>query len=110
MFDLVMAQSSQSIGPPPNAGRFNHWEHRIKVEKRHPPDPILSASALCLAGANAAPPEDVGGAPGYADFLEAILDPDHPEHHAMRTWCGDDFEPGRFDLSEENERLERLKG
>lgn len=87
----------------------DHWEHRIKVEKRHPPDPILSASALCLTGANAAPPEDVGGAAGYADFLEAILDPDHPEHHAMRAWCGEAFEPGRFDLSEVNERLERLK-
>ena len=79
------------------------------MEKRHPPDPILSASALCLAGANAAPPEDVGGAPGYADFLEAILDPNHPEHQATREWCGEDFEPGRFDLSAVNERLERLK-
>ena len=87
----------------------DHWEHRIKVEKRHPPDPILSACALCLTGANAAPPEDVGGAPGYADFLEAILDPDHPEHHAMRAWCGEDFEPGHFDLSAVNERLERLR-
>ena len=79
------------------------------MEKRHPPDPILSACALCLTGANAAPPEDVGGAPGYADFLEAILDPDHPEHHAMRAWCGEDFEPGHFDLSAVNERLERLR-
>ena len=79
------------------------------MEQRHPPDPILSASALCLAGANAAPPEDVGGAPGYADFLEAILDPNHPEHLAMREWCGEVFEPGRFDLSAVNESLERLK-
>ena len=55
------------------------------------------------------PPEDVGGAPGYADFLEAILDPNHPEHLAMREWCGEDFEPGCFDLSGVNERLERLK-
>ena len=55
----------------------DHWEHRIKVEQRHPPDSILSASALCLAGANGAPPEDVGGAPGYAHFLKAILNPHH---------------------------------
>jgi len=27
----------------------------------------------------------------------------------MRAWCGEAFEPGRFDLSEVNERLERLK-
>ena len=51
----------------------------------------------------------MGGAPGYTDFLEAILDPDHPEHQEMRAWCGEDFEPGHFDLSAVNERLERLK-
>jgi len=55
----------------------DHWEHRMTVEQRHPPDSILSASALCLAGANGAPPEDVGGAPGYAHFLKAILNPHH---------------------------------
>jgi len=27
----------------------------------------------------------------------------------MRAWCGEDFEPGHFDLSAVNERLERLK-
>lgn len=87
----------------------DHWEHWIKVEKRHPPHPILPTSVLCLTGANAAPPEDVGSAPGYAEFLEAILNPDHPEHHTMREWCGEGFEPGRFDLSAVHESLERLK-
>jgi hypothetical protein len=72
----------------------DHWEHRIKVEKRHPPDPILSASALCLTGANAAPPEDVGGAPGYADFLEAILDPDHPNTTPCGRGAGRTSSPG----------------
>ncbi len=41
-----------------------------------------------------------------------ILDhynPNHPEHLAMREWCGEDFEPGRFDLSGVNERLEKLR-
>lgn len=79
------------------------------MEKRHQPDPILSASALCLDGANATPPEDVGGAPGYADFLEAILDLNHREHHAMWAWCGQDFEFRPPDLSAVNESLEGLK-
>ena len=79
------------------------------MEKHHPPDPILSASALSLAGTNATPPENVGSAPGYTDFLEAILDPDHPENLAMREWCGADFDPGHFDLSVVNKRLEKLK-
>jgi len=31
----------------------------------------------------ACPPEDVGGAPGYEDFLAAIHDAVHEEHEAM---------------------------
>ncbi|MET4046255.1 DNA-binding GntR family transcriptional regulator, partial [Bradyrhizobium sp. RT6a] len=29
---------------------------------------------------------DVGGAPGYAEYLDAISDPAHPEHENMRRW------------------------
>lgn len=88
----------------------DHWEHRIKVGKCHPPDPILSASALGLNGAKAAPPGEVGGAPGYTDVLEAIPDPGlPPQYQEMLAWCGEGFEPGRFDLSAVNDSLERLK-
>lgn len=75
----------------------DHWEHRIKVEKKLPGDPELSHHALCLGGANAAPPEDVGGASGYADFVFAIVDPNHPERQQMREWYGDSFDPTHFD-------------
>jgi Plasmid pRiA4b ORF-3-like protein len=27
-----------------------------------------------------------GGAPGYAEYLDAIRDPAHPEHEHMRLW------------------------
>ena len=40
----------------------DHWEHRIKVEKKWPGDPELRHRAMLLKAANAAPPEDVGGA------------------------------------------------
>ena len=33
MFDLVMAQSSQSIGPPPNAGRFSQQRRNTRIAK-----------------------------------------------------------------------------
>ena len=49
------------------------------------------------------------GGQRYADFLEAIFDQDHLEHRATRECCGEDFEPGRIDLSAVNESLERLK-
>lgn len=35
----------------------DHWEHRIKVEKKLLGDPELSRCALFLGGANAAPPK-----------------------------------------------------
>ena len=50
----------------------SNWQHRIKVEKALVPDPDMRRP-LCLGGQNACPPEDVGGVPGYADFLEAIV-------------------------------------
>lgn len=58
------------------------WEHLIKVEKILPPDPGLK-TPVCLAGANACPPEDCGGPPGYEAFLEAINDPKHEDHDDM---------------------------
>ncbi len=41
---------------------------------------LLDATCRC-------PPEDLDGVPGYADYLEAINDPTHPEHKSMRI-CG----------------------
>ena len=76
----------------------DHWEHRIKVERVLPGDPELSDRAMLLKGANAAPPEDVGGAPGYEDFVAAMTDPNHPEHQAMRDWHGDSFDPTFVDV------------
>ncbi|WP_245283365.1 plasmid pRiA4b ORF-3 family protein [Bradyrhizobium sp. WSM2793] len=31
--------------------------------------------------------EDVGGAPGYAEYLDASGDPTHLEHENMRLWA-----------------------
>ena len=64
---------------------------------------------LCLAGANACPPEDVGGPYSYAEFLKIINNPKHPEHRETLTWCGGAFDPTGFDLQVVNTRLCRLK-
>ena len=53
-------------------------------------------------------PEDVGGPPGYVDFIEAIPDPRHDEHHAMLEWCGGAFDPYAFDLQAVNADLKQL--
>jgi len=84
------------------------WEHRITVAKILPPDPAMK-SPRCLDGANACPPEDVGGPPGYLEFLEAIHDPAHDEHDAMLQWCGGSFEPTTFRRDDINDRLHQIK-
>jgi hypothetical protein len=63
----------------------------------------------CLKGKRACPPEDVGGVWGYDSFLEAIRDPDHPEHDDMLEWIGGEFDPEAFDLDEINAALGRIR-
>ncbi len=75
------------------------WEHSIEYEGLHDKEPGVKYP-VCLAGENACPPEDVGGAPGYEDFLEAIKTPRHPERQSLLTWVGGKFDPEKFDPKE----------
>lgn len=80
------------------------WEHVVLLEK------ILDAEKgvtypRCTAGKRACPPDDCGGPWGYADFLEAIKDPKHPEHEDMLEWVGGAFDAEAFDLERVNEGL-----
>jgi len=50
----------------------------------------------------------VGGVWGYADFLEIMGDPKHPEHEEMMEWAGGPFDPEAFDLDGVNARLSRM--
>jgi len=86
----------------------DNWQHRVKLEKVLPPDPVLE-SPYCLDGRNACPPDDVGGTPGYLEFLEAINDAANPEHQRMLDWCGGSFDPRDFDVQEVNDRLSEIK-
>ena len=83
------------------------WEHELLVEKILP----LEAGKrypLCLMGKRACPPEDCGGIWGYASLLEALRDPEHPEHDEMVDWVGGEFDPEAFDLDEINRELQNL--
>ena len=46
---------------------------------------------------SACPPEDVGGAWGYEEFLGAITDPEHEDHDGLLEWAGGPFDPEAFD-------------
>lgn len=84
------------------------WEHEIVLEKVLTPDPAV-AYPRCLAGARACPPEDCGGAGGYANFLAAIRDPDHKEHDEYLDWIGGEFDPEAFDLGRIDAALRQVK-
>ncbi|MBC7247481.1 MAG: plasmid pRiA4b ORF-3 family protein [Actinobacteria bacterium] len=75
------------------------WEHGIKLEKILPREEGVEYPR-CITGKRACPPEDVGGAGGYARFLEIIADPDHEEYHEAMTWVGGAFDPDHFDPDE----------
>ena len=70
------------------------WEHEVVVERVRPAEPG-ERLPHCLDGAGACPPEEAGGAIGYAQFLAALADPSHPRHELMREWAPT-FDPDRF--------------
>ena len=86
----------------------DNWEHILEIEKTFPPDKSVRYP-LCLAGAHACPPEDVGGIPGYENFREAIRDPQHLDHKELLEWIGGSFDPEAFDLDEVNWHLGAMR-
>ena len=75
------------------------WDHVVEFEGAVAPEKG-ARYPRCIKGARHCPPEDCGGPHGYAEFLDAIRDPKHPEHESMREWIGGDFDPEEFDLEE----------
>ncbi len=85
------------------------WWHEITVTKLLPPDPALAATALCLEGVRACPPEDCGGIWGYANLLKILKNRKHPEHKAMTEWLGRPLEAEAFDAAHINTWLRKLR-
>ena len=84
------------------------WQHDIVVEAILQPAGGMRYP-VCVAGKRACPPEDCGGPYGYAELLEALRDPEHPEHEDRVDWIGDGFDPEAFDLDEINALLRRIR-
>lgn len=82
------------------------WEFVIKLEETV--DDYYFGYPTLLDGAEAAPPEDVGGLDGFEDFLEAYGDEDHPEHAETKTW-GDSMEFKPYDAEDINKRLKAIR-
>lgn len=80
----------------------DNWQHYIEVEKII--DDYDSNYPVCLEGEGNTPPEDVGGEPGYEEFLQIMADKKHPEHNNMTAWgAGQGYKD--FDIEMVNRRL-----
>jgi hypothetical protein len=85
------------------------WKHEVVLEE------VIRGGAplehpVCVAGERACPPEDCGGVWGYQDLLEAVADPEHPDHEDRMDWLGDAFDPEAFDRDAVNRRLQEMTG
>lgn len=68
------------------------WRHRIDIEA------VAEGSSpegypRFVEGEGRCPPENVGGPQGYADFLVAAANPEHPDHADILDWYDGDFDP-----------------
>ena len=81
------------------------WQHDVVLES------VVDVESRaryprCVAGERACPPEDVGGVWGFANYLEAITDPDHEEHEDLLEWNGR-FDPEAFDAKEATRNMQK---
>jgi hypothetical protein len=72
------------------------WEHDLGAGS-HPAagGEMATQYPTCIGGERRTPPEDVGGTPGYEEYLVVLADPEHEEHTNMLRWRGP-FDPETF--------------
>jgi len=83
------------------------WEHDIHVQaiETISSEDELDLLAYVVDGARAAPPEDVGGPPGYGRLLLALKRGSHDDDADLIEWAGLGFDPELFDRRSQNHAL-----
>lgn len=96
----------------PKSGRIDYrydfgddWELSIQLQGTEPARWL--DLPRCIAGANAGPPEDCGGPPGYDELRRILADTTDPQYADMRRWSGKKFDPAKFVLVTVNRRVHR---
>jgi len=74
------------------------WQHVLMYEGTSSAEESATYPR-CISGARRCPPEDCGGAHGYAELLTAIADPDNPDYAELLAWLGGGFDPMAFDAA-----------
>jgi hypothetical protein len=74
------------------------WRHYIEVDNII--DDCDEDLPVLLSGEGDAPPEDVGGAGGFAEFLKIIANPEHEEYESLTEWSKSQWwKPFDFELT-----------
>jgi hypothetical protein len=73
----------------------DRWEHRLTITRVRSGAPDLGYPRY-IAGERNGPPEDCGGIPGFYAMLEALNNPDHPNHDEVAEWL-DEYDPNVID-------------
>ena len=107
--DALLTQPRQTLVYTYDFG--DDWDHKLKLIKLLPDETAKPKRiAVCVEGANAAPPEDCGGPPGFEQLKEILADPKHPEHAEMTEWyCVEEFAATECDIEAINDDLKRIK-
>lgn len=71
------------------------WEHRLIVSHVRVGEPDV-AYPRYVGDEQVAPPEDSGGIYGFYDKLDALADPDHPDHDEIAEWL-EGYDPNTLD-------------
>jgi len=94
----------------------DNWRHSVELEKILPASEVVRP--VCVGGERHCPPEDVGGVPGYAEFLEVVFEPGHEEYEHYVRWAGGPsplnrsvgrFQPEEFNITAVNDALSRMR-
>jgi hypothetical protein len=85
----------------------DNWQHTVIIETITDADPALDYPRF-IDGNRRAPPEDVGGIPGFEQFLDAMTKPRHPERKNLLRWYGRPFDPDDIDVAEITARVSKI--
>ena len=85
----------------------DNWEHHVEVLELFDM-PTGARLPAFIDGKWRTPPEDVGGAPGFEMFLEAMADPNHEEHENLVDWYGKPFAPENIEPEIVKIQMDRL--
>jgi hypothetical protein len=83
------------------------WRHNVTIEAVGESDPAQEYPRF-VDGARRAPPEDVGGWPGFEQFLDAMARPRHPERKDLIRWYGRVFDPDDIGLADISKNIGKL--